>query len=182
MKAFYTLLIILIPFVGFGQEKSVQSNLNSYILSQQIDNQDKFSTQILKGKTLGIIGLSATILGGVTSVPELTYVGGGMGLVGYIIEIDSYKRLKKSNINKLEELKLELEQIENESYQLNTGELISRDNSFSNNIKYSYIDSNGGVKYCYVIENVGSGKVKVKNIDNNLIKIIEEKLLFIMQD
>ena len=182
MKVINTLLILLIPFVGFGQETSAQSNLNSYVLSQQIDNQDKFSTQILKGKTLEIIGLTAVILGGVTSIPEITYVGGGMGLVGYIIEIDSYKWLKKSKIKKLEELKLELEQLENESHQLNTTELMSRDNSFSNKIKYSYIDSNGGVKECYVIENVGSEKVKIKNIDNNEIRIIEEKLLFIMQD
>ena len=52
MKAIYTLLILLIPFVSLGQETNVQSNYNSYIISQQIENQNLFSKQILTGKTL----------------------------------------------------------------------------------------------------------------------------------
>ncbi len=98
MKAFYILLIILIPFVVFGQETNVQSNYNSYIISQQIENQNLFSKQILTGKTLSLVGLATTIIGGATATPEITYVGGGLSLIGFIFEIDSYKWLKKNKI------------------------------------------------------------------------------------
>jgi len=98
MKQLYTLLILLIPFVGFGQEISDQSNLNSYVLSQQIDNQDLFSKQVLTGKTISVLGLLTGVLGAITSTPELSYVGAGVALVGYVYEIDSYKWLNKSKI------------------------------------------------------------------------------------
>ena len=78
MKKLYTLLILLIPFVSLGQETNVQSNYNSYIISQQIENQNLFSKQILTGKTLSLVGLATTIIGGATATPEITYVGGGL--------------------------------------------------------------------------------------------------------
>ena len=84
MKTFYTLLILLIPFFSTGQETVVQSNYNSFIISQQIENQNLFSKQILTGKTLSLVGLATTILGGATSTPEITYVGGGLSLIGFI--------------------------------------------------------------------------------------------------
>jgi hypothetical protein len=172
MKALYTLLILLIPFVGYGQESYDKSNLNSYLLSQQIDNQDRFTKQVLTGKTLGLIGMAGTIVGAVSSVPEISYVGSGLALFGFVIEIGSYKYLKKENLHKLEKLKFKAEILDSEI----------KDYNFLNNTKYSYFDYNGGVKECYFIENVGSGKVKVKNIDNDEVRIIDEKELFIIQD
>ena len=98
MKAFYTLLILLIPFVGYGQETNIQSNYNSYVISQQIENQNLFTKQIFFGKTLSLVGIVTTILGGATSTPEITYVGGGLSLIGFTFEMDSYKWLKKNKI------------------------------------------------------------------------------------
>ena len=72
MKPIYTLLILLIPFVGLGQEN--KSNLNSYINIQQIENNHKFSSQILTGKSIQFIGLATTIVGS-NFYPEISWEG-----------------------------------------------------------------------------------------------------------
>lgn len=97
MKALFY-FFLLIPYFLIGQETNIQSNYNSYIISQQIENQNLFSKQILTGKTLSLVGLATTIIGGATSTPEITYVGGGLSLIGFVFEIDSYKWLKKNKI------------------------------------------------------------------------------------
>ncbi len=166
MKALYTLLIILIPFVSLGQETNVQSNYNSYIISQQIENQNLFSKQILTGKTLSLVGLATTIIGGATATPEITYVGGGLSLIGFIFEIDSYKWLKKNKI-RLKKPKFSTDYINKYKVYSEGDELVLKfleiDFKQGDNIIIEYSNPNKPNKECTIIS-VNQNNLEVQDI------------------
>lgn len=168
MKAIYTLLILLIPFVGLGQEN--KSNLNSFINIQQIENNHKFSSQILTGKSIQFIGLATTIVGVATSTPEISYGGLGLSLVGLVVEIDSYKWLKKNRVNKFELLTNDVD-LSNEK----SSKIIENSNV------YNFLTDNGETAQCIVLEDFKNGQVKVKKLSDGEELIINLSDLFILE-
>lgn len=168
MKAFYTLLILLIPFVGIGQEN--KSNLNSFINIQQIENNHKFSSQILTSKSIELIGMATTIIGVATSTPEISYAGIGLSLVGLVVEIDSYKWLKRNRINKFDLLTNDVD-LSNEK----------RINIIENSNIYNFITKNGETAQCIVLKDFKNGQVKIKKLSDGEELIINLSDLFILE-
>ena len=104
------LILLCLPMIGFGQIDDalklsfpqMSNNEKEYVLlHNEVANinyrMDKHSKQYFNGVKVSLIGLGATLVGVAAVVNPLTYVGGGIILVGNIIIINSHKWFKKDD-------------------------------------------------------------------------------------
>jgi len=81
--------------IGFGQDDDMINLQNE--VNEINYRMDKHSKQYFSGVKVSLIGLGATLVGVAAVVNPLTYVGGGIILVGNIIIINSHKWFKKDD-------------------------------------------------------------------------------------
>lgn len=93
-----SLLLLLGSFFSFAQNQNSQSNLNGYILSQQINNQELFANQLQTSRIISLAGVTTSLIGVLSNSPELTYVGSGLTFISLVVDLDSYKWLRKDKI------------------------------------------------------------------------------------
>ena len=86
------LILFCLPMLGFGQDDDMINLQNE--VNEINYRMDKHSKQYFSGVKVSLIGLGATLVGVAAVVNPLTYVGGGIILVGNIMIINSHKWFK----------------------------------------------------------------------------------------
>ena len=89
------LILLCLPFIGFGQSDDVLKLQNE--VSEINYRMDKHHKQFYNGATLSLVGFGVTTFGVLASVNPIIYIGSAVVLSGNIVAINSHKWFKNKD-------------------------------------------------------------------------------------